>query len=529
MPKNIKYDNLDKRYLAALISSLEERKKNRDIDIELYDSLIKKYTHAYEIAEDKSTIRDGFVTLEAIAPDPETIRNSVKQLLERILALEKEQRKIRGRFSKLDELLAKGNVSENVYLTKKKEYEILVMKLEDQKQIFLKGIPDSLSIIQEMNIGLVERIEEVKVDAAVTKSKTITDELKKLEKNKKDITYVAKEMSKLVDVDFDKDVWVRPTDADLLLPPPVVKAEIKPLSKEVPQKVKPEPSASGVIPPPDRTIWVKWKRIKIGKLMGEISLVGGNFAVIATDRPSLAIIRDIAVTGPSRLRSSTNPKVIEDRLKKLIKDKYNVSDVDSLLPQHLIRFAVDNKVGVDLFKLINSYFASVGSGAVTVKTSEALVNDNAQILTLAENVNLLGRRVLTPDRQLIGVIHELYYDPTTSHLYTFAFKGVPPAVIRRIYRDSHNRTMTDGTFSEFRNEISKKLSIPIYEALTPSSILRYSLMSGLVHNLNQLATLVESMNPRVSKVVDISSISSQGVMLSRYPQNSLPRIQYVEY
>ncbi|MHA1211625.1 MAG: hypothetical protein ACTSSH_04100 [Candidatus Heimdallarchaeota archaeon] len=282
-------------------------------------------------------------------------------------------------------------------------------------------------------------------------------------------------------------------------------------------------------PPPRTTVWATWKDMRIGKLVGNVNIVGGSYAIIATDRPSLAIIRDIALTGPSRLRTSTNPKVIEERLKKLIQDQYNIEAAKALHPEHLVKYVIDNKIGVDLFRLINSYYASVGRGAVTVRNNEATINETAQILTLAENVNMLGRRVLAPDRTLIGVIHELYYDPISSNLYAFAFKGVPPPIIRRIYQDSHNRSMTDNTFSDFRNEISKKLSIPIYEALTPSSIIRYSLMSGLIQNLNQLVTLVESMNPRITKAVDISSVTSQGILLSRFPQNALPKIELLEY
>ena len=89
--------------------------------------------------------------------------------------------------------------------------------------------------------------------------------------------------------------------------------------------------------------------------------------------------------------------------------------------------------------------------------------------------------------------------------------------------------MANGTFTEFRNEIAKKLNMPIYEALTPSSIIRYSLLSGTIGNLNQLISLVESMNPRISKATDISGISNQGVVLSRFPQNTLPRIELLEY
>ncbi|MHA1586250.1 MAG: hypothetical protein ACTSUW_02835 [Candidatus Heimdallarchaeota archaeon] len=524
--KAIKYEKLDKRYIASLLEALEERKAKAEIDSQLYQKLKDQYITAYEKASDRSIIREGFVTLQAIAPDPDIIRSSVKQLLTRIQDIDKEQKKIEARFGKLDNLLKEGKVSENVYRSKRKEYELLIMKIEDQKQALISGIPDSLEIIQEMNEGLIERIEELAVRSAVESVKDSAAEKQRLEKIKKDIMYAAKELTKLTKQEFKSDEW-------LVQKKPKVIADIKPLRQEVTQPGETRTAVRDEIeplkPPPGMTVWAKWKGITIGKLVGELKLVGGHFAIIATDRPSLAIIRDFALTGPSRLRSSTNPKVIENRLKKSIMDTFNVDQAEALLPEQMINYAIRNKIGVDLLRLMNSYYASVGKGAVNISTDEILINDNAQVLTLAENVGLLGRRVLAPDRTLIGVIHELYYDSSTSQLYAFSFKGVPPAVIRKIYRDVHNRTMTDGTFSEFRNEVAKKLSIPIYEALTPSSILRYTLMSGMISSLNQLVTLLESMNPRISKASDITSITSQGISLSRFPQNALPRIEILEY
>lgn len=522
----IKYEKLDKRYIAALLEALEERKAKAEIDSILYKKLKDQYSIAYQKASDRSIIREGFVTLQAIAPDPDTIRSSVKELLSHIQDLVEEQKKVEARFGKLDNLLTTRKISESVYKSKKKEYEILIMKIEDQKQELISRIPDSLIIIQEMNEGLNERIEELTVRSAVESVKDSAKEKQRLEKIKKDIRYAAKELTKLTDKEYKADEW-------LVHKKPEVIADIKPLRQAVTRATETRAAANDVIellrPPPGTTVWAKWKRITIGKLVGELKLVGGHFAIIATDRPSLAIIRDFALTGPSRLRSSTNPKVIEDRLKKSVMDTFNVDEVDALLPEQMINYAIRNKIGVDLLRLMNSYYASVGKGAVNFSNEEILINDNAQVLTLAENVGLLGRRVLAPDRTLIGVIHELYYDPATSQLYTFSFKGVPPTVIRKIYRDTHNRTMTNGTFSEFRNEVAKKLSIPIYEALTPSSILRYTLMSGMISSLNQMVTLIESMNPRISKASDITSISTQGVSLSRFPQNALPRIQILEY
>jgi len=525
----IKYEILDKRYIAALLESLEERKAKGNIDSQLYQNLKDQYIIAYEKATDKSAIRDGFVTLEAIAPDPDTIASSVKQLLKRIQDITTEQKKVEERFGKLDALLTDGKVSENVHKSKRKEYEILIEKLEDQKQELIIRIPDSLLIIQEMNAGIDERIEELTVKSSVESSKDSSTEKQRLESIKKDIAYAAKELSKFSDQDYKSDDWLSkrtPTKQ------PVAPADFKPLKQDVAQIVEQQQATDEeepLRPPPGMDVWAKWKGITIGKLVGELKLVGGHFAIIATDRPSLAIIRDFALTGPSRLRSSTNPKVIEDRLKKSVMDTFNVDEVEALLPENLINYAIRNKIGVDLLRLMNSYYASVGKGAVNISNQEITINESAQVLTLAENVGLLGRRVLAPDRSLIGVIHELYYDPTTSQLYTFSFKGVPPAVIRKIYRDIHNRTMTDGTFSEFRNEVSKELSIPIYEALTPSSILKFSLMSGIISSLGQLVTLIESMNPRISKASDITSVTSQGITLSRFPQNALPKIEILEY
>ncbi|MFW9923908.1 MAG: hypothetical protein ACFFDW_11545, partial [Candidatus Thorarchaeota archaeon] len=280
---------------------------------------------------------------------------------------------------------------------------------------------------------------------------------------------------------------------------------------------------------PSEQKWIKWKGIQIGKYIGDINIVGSNYGVIVTDRPSLSIIRDIAIVGPSKLRTSSNPKEIEMRLRKAVADKYGVEERIALYAENLVRYSFEEKIGVDLLKLINSYYASVSSSAITYENNEPVIQSSAQVLTLAENAGLLGRRVLAPDRSLVGVVHELYLDPSSIQLYAFAFKGVPPPVIRKIYQDTHNRTLSESNFSTFRNEIAKKLSIPIYEALTPSSMVRYVLQSGLITNQNQLDTIIESMNPRISRISDVTSISAQGVMLSRFPQNSLPEINYPKF
>ena len=114
--------NLDKRYVSALLIALEERKKSNSIDNDTYTILKEKYTKALDDAEDKSFVREGFITLSAIAPDPSTIRNSTNQLRERIKDIDKECKKVEGRFGKLDELLLQRKISENVHSSKKREY-----------------------------------------------------------------------------------------------------------------------------------------------------------------------------------------------------------------------------------------------------------------------------------------------------------------------------------------------------------------------------------------------------------------------
>ncbi|MCK5045753.1 MAG: hypothetical protein KAS22_04185, partial [Candidatus Heimdallarchaeota archaeon] len=201
----IKYEKLDRRYIALLLEALEERKAKAEIDSQLYQKLKDQYITAYEKASDHSIIREGFVTLQAIAPDPDTIRSSVKQLLTRIQDIVKEQKKIEARFGKLDNLLKEGKVSENIYRSKRKEYELLILKIEDQKQALLSGIPDSLEIIQEMNEGLIDRIEELEVRSKVESVKDSATEKQRLEKIKKDILYAAKELTKLSKQEFKSD------------------------------------------------------------------------------------------------------------------------------------------------------------------------------------------------------------------------------------------------------------------------------------------------------------------------------------
>ncbi|MHA1211624.1 MAG: hypothetical protein ACTSSH_04095 [Candidatus Heimdallarchaeota archaeon] len=171
--KEIDLSKLDKRYIIALLEALEKRKKTNAVDPILYGSLKEKYSIAYEAAEDKSIIREGFVTLEAIAPDPDTIRQSVIQLLARIKDISKEQMKVEERFAKLDDLLLKRKISEAVMLSKKKEYEILLSKYEDQKNVYINAIPDTLAIIQEINAGIIERLEDLEAEKAINPTKAI--------------------------------------------------------------------------------------------------------------------------------------------------------------------------------------------------------------------------------------------------------------------------------------------------------------------------------------------------------------------
>jgi len=520
---------LDRRYIKALLEALEERKAKGQIDPQLYGQLKEQYSAAYDVAEDKSSLRDGFVTLTAIAPNPTAIRDSVTSLVNRIKGIENEQAKLESRLKKLDELFETNAISESVFKSKKKEYEILAMKLEEQKQEFLNAIPDTLKIIKQLQEGIRERLEEIKVEAKIENTKGLVKEKSTLNKIKKEVAEAAKQLSALVGAEIADD-WLKPSvksaqKTSATFPP--LKSEVK--SKPPREGFTPPPQEEPIRPPPRTYVPVKWKNLLVGRLVGEVNLIGRQYAVFVTDRPSLGILRDIAVTGPPELKTSMNPKVIEEKIQRLIHNRYRVPLEDALQPEHVVRFSIENKIGVDLFRLINSYYAAVGKTEIKVSNNEAKINNNVQVMTLAEKVNLLGKRVLAPDRSLIGVIHEMFYDSVTSHLYLFAFRGVPPHVIRKIYKDVHLRPVVDATFGVFRQEISTALSIPIYEALTPSSILRYSLMNGLIRNLNQLETMVENMNARISKAADIASITPEGILLSRFPQNALPKIDYFAF
>ncbi len=525
----IQLENFGKNYILTLIEELDIRKRKRDISDELYETLKKNYYHVLESAEEKSYIRDGFATYEAIIPDLETIHVNVQSFIRRLEYIEEEKKSVQVRIKKLDELAAKGSVTESAIKSKKREYETLLLTIKAKRETLIQGIPKSLELIEQLSTVINQNIDELAIDAAMdtAKKKELDLERKRLLKIQKNTHSVAKKLSKIADVEFKKEDWTksekqRKSTKQRAIATPQPKAE--PIQTNA-QRVTHEPTR----PPPGEDIWIKWKGITIGKLIGDINIIGSSFAIIATDRPSLAVIRDIAVVGPSRLRSSSNPKVIEDRLQQLIVDSFGVDKEQALYPENVVKYSIQNKLGIDLLKLINSYFASVPVSAINYINNQPILNQNSQVLTLAENAGLLGRRVLSPDRSLVGVVHELYFDPSSLELYAFAFKGVPPAIIRKIYHDTHNRNLSEGNFSNFRNEISKKLSIPIYEALTPSSMIRYCLHSGQIANMNQLVSIVDSMNPRISKVRDISSISSQGVLLSRFPQNSLPRIEYIKF
>lgn len=523
---SIKIEKLGKEYVLSLLEQLEERKSKREIDSELYDTLKEKYQSALESAEDKCHLRDGFIEYEAITPNLESIKDSVKNLEKRIKNIDSEKKNIESRFDKLEKLLAEGNVSETAVVRKRREYEVLIAKIEEERRKLVEEIPNSLMIIQQLDEILKQNIEDIDVESALdSRSKTALEkERKRLETIHKETLSAAKNLSKLADIPFSPNGWKQ---APVPKTTKIEKAAIKkPTQPKEPVRATQAPSR----PPPGEDYSITWKGIQIGKLIGDISIVGSQFGIIGTDRPSLAMIRDIALTGPSRLRSSSNPKEIEERIKQLIMDNYGIAERAALYPENMVRFCIDNNIGIDLLKLINSYYASVSLSSISYpNNNQPVISNNAQVLTLAENSGLLGRRILAPDRNLVGVVHELYLDPRSLQLYMLAFKGVPPPIIRKIYRDTHNRNLSEGNFSNFRNEISKKLSIPIYEALTPSSMLRYSLMSGQIGNLNQLVTLVESMNPRISKTTDITSISTQGVLLTRFPQNALPRINYLQY
>jgi len=526
---------LGKEYINSLLEVLEKRKAKRDIDNELYESLKEKYLSALDTASDKCYIREGFADYIAVTPDLEKIKESVNDLLNRIEAYDEEKKNIEARFDKLEELLNQGSVSESAVIRKKREYEVLISKIEDEKVKLIKEIPTSLQMIQQLDNILNENIDDINVESAIdTRARSELDrEKKRLVKIHRDTLLAAKKLSSLAEIPFSNDAWEKGTipgiSSDKATSSTTSRAT-EDTSKRTIQKTETITKSELRRPTHERDFPIKWKGITIGKLIGDINIVGSQFGIIGTDRPSLAVIRDIAISGPSRLRPSSNPKEIEEKLKRMILESYNLEEQKALFPENVVRFCIENKVGIDLLKLINSYYASVSLSSISYPSNNTpIVNNNAQVLTLAENAGLLGRRILAPDRNLVGVVHELYLDPRSLQLYMFAFKGVPPPVIRKIYQDTHNRNLSEGNFSNFRNEISKKLAIPIYEALTPSSMLRYSLLSGIITNLNQLATLVESMNPRISKTTDITSITSQGVLLTRFPQNTLPRIQFIEY
>jgi len=505
----------DKEYVEALLETLDEKKRLRQIDIILYDELYEKYSKALNSSTTRSYVREGYITLEAIIPDVETLYASVEKLKTHLQALEAEKAKLSIRLGKLGDLLNQNTISEGTYRSKKREYETLISRIEEEEKKLTDEIPNTLYLVQPLIESITVTLEELNVQAVVEgrSMDSIKQEKKRLESIKKSALKAVKELSKITKVDYDEKAWT--TKPALKTPPPPSKAAA--VKKKQP-RILPDRQS-------DEIIWAKWKNMQVGRYIGEISLIGSYYGVIATDRPSLALQREIALTGPSRLRSTTNPKTIEERLSKLVMDSYGVSSEDSLIPENLIKFCIEKKIGVDLMKLMNSYFATVSAGLVKNTGNEILINDSAQLLSISESSGLLGRRILAPDRSLIGVVHEIYLDHNSLQLYALAFKGVPPPIIRKIYRDTHNQNLSEGTFSDFRNEISKKLSIPIYEALTPPSMIKYVLLSGAITNINHLVSVIESMNPRVSKATDIRSITAQGILLTRFPQNSLPKIE----
>ncbi|MHA1441669.1 MAG: hypothetical protein ACTSPK_07410 [Candidatus Heimdallarchaeota archaeon] len=514
----------DKEYVEALLESLDEKKRLRQINMELYDKLREKYTKTLNSSSSRPYIREGFVTLEAIIPDVETLYTAVEKLKGHLQALDAEKTKLNVRLGKLDELLNQNTISEDTYRSKKREYETMVSRINEEEKKLTTEIPNTLNLVQPMIESISVTLEELDVQAVVEgrSINSIKQEKKRLESIKRSALKAVKELSKISKVDFDEKSWATKTPPP---PPPRTKATKHAIKTSLSEDVERKQPRKLPDRQSGQITWAKWKNMIIGRYIGEITIIGSRHGVIATDRPSLALQREIALTGPSQLRSTTNPKTIEARLSKLVVDSYGVSPEESLIPEHLINYCIENKIGVDLLKLMNSYFATVSAGTIKEEGGEILINDNVQLLSIAESSELLGRRILAPDRSLIGVIHEIYLDPASMQLYAFAFKGVPPPIIRKIYRDTHNQNLSEGTFSDFRNEISKKLSIPIYEALTPPSMIKFALLSGAIANINQLVSVIESMNPRVSKAVDIRSISAQGILLTRFPQNSLPKIE----
>ncbi|MBD3190911.1 MAG: hypothetical protein GF308_09720 [Candidatus Heimdallarchaeota archaeon] len=519
--------DLGKRYILNLLQILEEKKK--EIDPELYTKLKEEYSHQLAEAKDNSTLMRGFVTFQALQPNPLTILESVEALLNHITGLDDQKTRTREKISKLTRLLTDGKISREVHDSKLREYETFIERMEEEKQELIKAIPNSLEEIQEMKEEIAERIERIEVEIELEgKKDSLKEKKEELVQMDKNITRAIKELAILAKIDYSEIEKERKKIRKPKRPEDRIKAEFTPLAEEVTiQPARNQVSTART----ERTqkIIANWRGIPIGRLLGEIKIVNSTFSIILTDRPSLAVIRDFALAGHSKLKPSSNPQETEEKLRKLVQKEYNVSEEEALLPEHLVNYSFENQIGIDLFKLINSYYASVGRGAVSINREQAKINSNAQVLSLLENAGLLGRRVLAPDNSLIGVVHEFYLDPQTLELYLLTFRGVPPPVIKDIYRQTHPGTFSENRFGAFRNEISKNLSIPIYEALTPSSILKYCMLNGLITSFNQLVTIVEKMNPRISKAIDISSISSRGVILSRFPQNTLPRIELPEF
>ncbi|MEA2070733.1 MAG: hypothetical protein U9O98_05520, partial [Asgard group archaeon] len=520
--------NLDKRYIQELLIKLEEYKKEKKIEKQLYQSLKNQYTKALEKAQNKSTLTKGFATFQPIVPNIQTIKQSAEELFDHLTNIEKEITKIQKRFNKLDKLVEEKDSSRDVYESKKREYQALIETLQEEQMSLVNAVPESLEILIQALGEINQQIENIEIEQNVegNKSKSLTTKKKEWEKIQKDVQETAKKLSEIVEINFEE--YKEQTLGDLARKPmrqkDTIKADFQPLGQEI-GKDKPSKKAKRItesISQKDKA--VLWQGMTIGTYQGEITLRGLNYTVIKTDRPSLAQIKKFALTGPSRLRSSSNPQVIENKLKKMIANEYDVPEEEALYVNNVVKFVFDKSLGIDVLKLINSYYAAINSSMVRIGSNFCTVDESAEIFSIAETTGLLGRRVLAPDQSLIGVFHELYFDQETAELYALAFKGVPPPKIREIYRSVHNQNLSEGSFGDFRNEISQKLSIPIYEALTPSSIIRYCVMENVVSNLNQLVTLIESMNPRITKVSEIASFTTDGVKLQNYPQNTLPPI-----
>ncbi|MFW9923907.1 MAG: hypothetical protein ACFFDW_11540, partial [Candidatus Thorarchaeota archaeon] len=205
----IKLQSFGREYILLLIDALENRKNKNEIDEEVYEDLKTQYTEALEGTESKSFIRDGFVSYKAFAPDLDTINDSVKQLEARFDNLEEEISNIENRMDKLDDLVKDGKIAESTANKKKREYRVLIHKIDEDKQKIIDEIPNSLLIVKQLNDILNKNIDELTAETAVEgKSKSeFEQEKKRLEKLHKETIAAAKKLSSLANIDFDSAIW----------------------------------------------------------------------------------------------------------------------------------------------------------------------------------------------------------------------------------------------------------------------------------------------------------------------------------